>query len=45
MPKYKLDRGQIFVFSLARGVDSYPCRLSVMPLIRCVSNMNSHKFF
>jgi len=39
MPKYKLGRGPVFTFSLAGGGSS------VIPLIRCISNMNSHKFF
>ena len=33
---------RFFAFSLARGRGSGS---SVMPLIRCISNMNSHKFF
>jgi len=28
-----------------QGGDSHTCHPWVMPLITCISNMNSHKFF
>jgi len=37
--------GPGFYIYLDRGGDSHPCHPSVMPLIRCISNMNSHNFF
>jgi len=37
--------GPVFTFSLVGGCVSAPCHPSVMPLIRCISNMNSHNFF
>jgi len=45
LPKYKLGQGPFFAFSLAGEDGSHPCHPSVMPLIQCISNMNSHKFF
>jgi len=45
MPQYKLGRGPVFTVNFVRGVGSHPFHPSVMPLIRCISNMNSHKFF
>jgi len=37
--------GARFLHLACRGGGSHPCHLSVMSLIRCISNMNSHKFF
>jgi len=43
MPKYKLCKGPVFASSLVGGSGSHPCHLSVMPLVKCISNMNSHE--
>jgi len=42
---YKLGRGPAFTFSLAGEGGSHTCHPSVMPLIRCISNMNRHNFW
>jgi len=34
-----------FIFSLAGEGGSHPCHPSVMPLIRCISNMSRHNIW
>ena len=41
----KPGSGRVFTLSLAGEGGSHPCHPSVMPLIRYISNMNSHNFF